>query len=81
MWRVTDERVDVIVFAIAGEQFAPHARTHLPEVAFEPFERGSIKNATPILCDEDQVHRERENAVPACPNPLHVDLRLIMLGA
>ena len=71
----------MIVFAIARQQFAAHFFADLGEMPLEPFERRRVENVASIFGDEDQMHSEQKNAVPACSNLLHPTLRPTMFGA
>ena len=66
--RVADEQVYVFGFAGHFDQLCLEVGTNLFEDDFEPLDRVSVKHFCSILCDEDQVHMQCKDPMPAVTN-------------
>jgi len=62
---IVDEQVYVFGFAVHFDQLRLEVGTSLFKHDFEPLGGASVKHLSAILCDEDQVDMQCENAMPA----------------
>lgn len=66
--RVVNEQMHVFGFAVYLNQLRLEVGANLVEDDFEPLDCVSVKYFSSVLCDEDQMNMQCENAMPAVSN-------------
>ena len=65
---IVDEQVDVFSLAVHFDQLRVEIGTNFFKHDFEPLEGVTVKYLASVLCDEDQMDMQCENAMPAVTN-------------
>ena len=65
LWRVPDEQVHVVVFAVELPQLRAEVAADLPHRVLAGPEHVRIEDTAPVFRHEDQMNVERGNHVPA----------------
>lgn len=76
--RIFNEKMNVIVLAIASNKFRFHLLADPSEMLAEPIERRRIKHVTPIFGNKHQMHVKYRNAMPASSKVLRTAHRPII---
>jgi hypothetical protein len=71
LWRVIDQEMDMILFAVELHQGRIEACADGSEDAFKALHVFLAKHPAPVLCHEDQMNMKRKNAVPTVSNVLY----------
>ena len=62
-----DEEMNVIVFAVAFDQFGLEVRTDLSKYSSKVANGGFRQDVTTVFCNKDQVHMEHVDDMPTGP--------------
>jgi len=66
LWRVIDQQVNMIIFAIELNEFRLKVSANAGENLVQFIQYVFGKDITPIFCDKDQVYMKIKNTVSSC---------------